>query len=289
VAAGLRAQRNGAGPGTWLALAASGAVLTLARSFGPVLFLVLAVTLVALHGIAPARQLWRERPRGAAIAVAVLAVALGVGVWWDLAEQPHGVDGGPGFGIALKQSFHDLDDVARHAVGSFGALDTPLPDALYALWGLAALLLAGLALVLGSARERADVLLTVAVALGVTVAVSLFQLRTGYGVQGRHVLPVLVLVPLWAGEVLWRHGASRHGAVIAAGAAGAQLVAWWANARRQAIGADGSWWFVGAAEWSPPGGWWPWLIVAAAGAGLVAFSAARAGARGRPPRAATAP
>jgi hypothetical protein len=109
--------------------------------------------------------------------------------------------------------------------------------------------------------------------------VSVFQLRTGYGAQGRHVLPVLVLVPLWAGEVLRRRPEGLGWLVPAAAVlwAPGQAVAWLSNARRAAVGTDGSWWFFGAAEWSPPGGWWVWAALAAAGAalGLVAAIATR--------------
>jgi hypothetical protein len=121
----------------------------------------------------------------------------------------------------------------------------------------------------------------VAVALGMTLVVSVFQLRTGYGAQGRHVLPVLVLVPLYAGEVLRRHP---HGlaallpAVAALWAVG-QAVAWLASARRGALGTDGSWWFFGAPEWSPPGGWWLWAAMAAAGAALALAGAVTAARR----------
>ena len=50
-----------------------------------------------------------------------------------------------------------------------------------------------LALLRGSRRERAGLALCVVVAGAITVAVSVFQLRTGYGAQGRHALPALVL------------------------------------------------------------------------------------------------
>lgn len=276
LAAGLRLQRPGAGVGAWAALAAGGAALTLSRSLGPVLLVTLGGMLLVLGG---ARLRRPQHPRAAAAAGAVLLVAFCVAAWWDLARQPHGVEGGPSYGDALRQSLHDLDDIARHAVGNFGALDTPLPGWLYLAWALAALVVCGLAALRGSWRERAGLTACAVVALVVTIGVSVFQLRTGYGAQGRHVLPALVLLPLWAGEVLRRHpdGLTRLAPAIGVVWAIGQAVAWLANARRAAVGADGSWWFFGAAEWSPPGGWWPWALMAAAGAalGLAAAMAAR--------------
>ncbi|MEO8688931.1 MAG: DUF2142 domain-containing protein [Solirubrobacteraceae bacterium] len=276
IAAGLRLQRPGAGPWAWGGLATGGAALTVSRSLGPVLLVVLGTMLLVLS---PRRPRTPQHPRAAVAAGAALLVAFGVAAWWDIAQQPHGVEGGPGYRDALAQSFHDLDDIARHAVGNFGALDTPLPSWLSVTWALAAAGLFGLAAVRGSWRERAGLAAAAAVALGMTLVVSVFQLRTGYGAQGRHVLPVLVLVPLFAGEVLRRRPQGLAWLPAAAGVlwATGQAVAWLANARRAAVGTDGSWWFFGAAEWSPPGGWWVWAAAAAAGAalGLAGFSAGR--------------
>jgi hypothetical protein len=256
-----------------------GRALTLARSLGPVLLVVLGAMLLLLGGTRPRRP---RHPRAAAGAGVVLLVAFGVAAWWDLARQPHGVADGPGYRDALAQSLHDLDDIARHAVGNFGALDTPLPGWLYVAWGIAALGLVALAAARGTWRERAGLAASAVVALGLAIAVSVVQLRTGFGAQGRHVLPVLVLVPLWAGELLRRRPEGLGWLLPVAGALWAvgQVVAWQANARRGAVGSDGSWWFFGAAEWSPPGGWWVWAVLAAAGAllGLAAALAARTNA-----------
>jgi hypothetical protein len=49
-------------------------------------------------------------------------------------------------------------------------------------------------------------------------------------------------------------------------AAAVQLVAWYVNAHRSAVGTDGSWLFLGRAEWSPPAGWGTWLAVSVIGA-----------------------
>ena len=267
VAAGLRLLRPGAGPGVWVALAAGGLALTLARSLGPVLLIVLGGMLLVLAGRRPRRP---EHPRAAAAAVALLLVAFGVALWWELVHQPHGVEGGPGYRDAFVQSLHDLDDIARHAIGTFGALDTTLPGWLLAAWALAAAGLLVLAAVRGSWRERAGLAACAAVALALTILISVFQLRTGYGAQGRHVLPVLALVALWAGELLRRHPHRLAWLPAVAGVlwATGQATAWLASARRGAVGTDGSWWFFGDAEWSPPEGWWPWAVIVAAGAAL---------------------
>ena len=262
IAAGLRLQRPGAGTGAWVALAAGGAALALSRSLGPVLLLALGGTLLLIGGRRPRMP---AHATAGAFAIAVLIVAFGLSAWWDIEKSPHGVEGGPSYADALKQTFHDLDDVARHAVGNFGALDTTLPTWLYLAWGAAAIGLLLLAAVYGTWRQRAGLALCVVVAGAITIAVSVFQLRTGYGAQGRHVLPALVLPPLYAGEIL--RGRRLAWLPVGAGVLWAvgQGVAWITNARRAAVGTDGSYWFFGDAQWSPPLGWGVWAVFAAAG------------------------
>jgi hypothetical protein len=85
-----------------------------------------------------------------------------------------------------------------------------------------------------------------------------------------------VLVPLIAGEILVRRygrlralDAEHLFLLFAAGVGLVQFAAWWKNARRFAVGIRGPQWFVPSAEWSPPLGWWPWILFAAAGAALL--------------------
>ena len=129
----------------------------------------------------------------------------------------------------------------------------------------------------GSWRERPVLLALAGSALAGCVALSAVLLATvGDPTQGRHALPFLVAVPLFAGEVLFRHRAmlpppaTRWGLLTLGGLAGVgQAVAWYWNARRQAVGIDGPLLFVGVAEWAPPLGWWPWMAVVAVAGALV--------------------
>ena len=268
LAAGLRLQRPGAGPGAWVALAAGGAgahALALARA-GAADRAGRDAARCSPAGARGCRSTRGRRRPPARCCSSRSAVA----AWWDLAEPAARRRGRAGYRDALAQSLHDLDDIARHAVGNFGALDTTAARLAPRRVGARRGGLFVLAAVRGSWRERAGLAACAVVALGLTLAVSVFQLRTGYGAQGRHVLPVLVLVPLWAGEVLRRRPAGLGWLPAAAGVlwATGQAVAWLASARRGAVGTDGSWWFFGDAEWSPPGSWWPWAVMAAAGAAL---------------------
>jgi hypothetical protein len=181
-------------------------------------------------------------------------------------------------------------------VGKFGYLEFGLPLPVYLFWGVATLAaVAAAARRAATGRER-GVLAACVLALAALPIVQyvVFQRHTGFGLQGRHVLPFLVIVPLLAGELLVRHrdrlDAARARMLVPiafAGVAAAHWVAIYWNARRSAVGLDGPLVFPGSAEWSPPVGWGLWLAVAALGAACVLAAglvAARAAGGERPAR-----
>jgi hypothetical protein len=57
--------------------------------------------------------------------------------------------------------------------------------------------------------------------------------------------------------------------LIGVAVVGVQLLALWENARRYAVGTGGPLNVLDSARWAPPGGWQPWLVLAAAGGLLV--------------------
>ena len=91
---------------------------------------------------------------------------------------------------------------------------------------------------------------------------------------GENVLALTYTIKA-AGEMLRRHSGRVPGWVatglpVAIGAL--QVIAWYLAARRSAVGVAGPLDFLGHAQWSPPGGWAPWLVCAIAGGVLIATS-----------------
>jgi hypothetical protein len=121
----------------------------------------------------------------------------------------------------------------------FGAaLDVPLPEVIYLAWAALLLGLVGAAIRLGGRRERL-VLVATAGAVVLSVFVLAIAVRpTGFPAQARHLLPLALMLPLGAGEVLRRHAAkvserAARGALLGAVAVAvpAHLTAWYVNAR----------------------------------------------------------
>ena len=110
---------------------------------------------------------------------------------------------------------------------------------------------------------------------------------TTFDVQGRHILPLAVMVPLLAGEILARRGdrlpvwlVGRDGrrgawafAALACGVGLFQLFAWYWNAHRQGVGVLGKYRFFNRAECYPPGGWQLWAVLVVLGAALLVLPA----------------
>src|SRR5437763_14824502 len=77
-----------------------------------------------------------------------------------------------------------------------------MPPVTHLLWTALLLGLVAVAIWLGDGRQRTALLMAVGAAIGVPVVLQAFAMRPiGWGVQGRHVLPVGGLVPLVANGV----------------------------------------------------------------------------------------
>jgi hypothetical protein len=275
----LRLGRDAAPPGwVWIGVGVSGLVFALSRSATPLWIVLAVLVLLVLHGH---RQMWsrlRAGGRPAAIAITCLVAGLVLNRVWEGLYGPDVPTGLTAARLGLETGLEQLPFWLQEMVGKFGYLEFDLPLPVYLFWGFATLAAVGGAIRWAPARSKA-VLAVCAVALAALPLAQyvVFQRHTGFGLQGRHVLPILVIVPLLAGELL-RQGRDRlpanwaRGVVAVAfmGVAIAQFAALYWNAWRSAVGLDGPFVFLGDAEWSPPIGWGLWLALAAVGAACVA-------------------
>jgi hypothetical protein len=233
---------------SWGAVALSGAVLALSRSAGP-LWVVL-IGLLFAGWKAPRRTL------------AIVGVAIVANRVWEAIYGPDLMLGVANARHAIGPAFAEWWRASIDLVGKFGYLEVHVP-----LW--TALLWLGLLVALVALAIRADRLRVGAAVLTALVFPPLFWLvqyrHTGFDLQGRHMLPLLVALPILCGELAPRNAARRLLPEALAITALVQFIAWYVNARRSAVGTGGPLFFLGDAKWSPAGGWLPWVVLAALG------------------------
>jgi hypothetical protein len=294
----LRVSRPGPVPARWWALTAlSGAVLALSRSASPV-WVVLAL-LVAMSWSGP-RMFAQRWARGWAprLTAGVLVLAVALNRVWEGMYGSHVPLDTAKLHAGLIAGAHEWWRALPELVGKFGYIDVKLPLVVPLVWF--ALVLALLVSAVAVCVERERLVLTVVLVAGLAGPVVFYAVLirpTGFGLQGRHVLPVLVAVPLLAGEALNRHHERARAnwlqlllgllvVTIPVAVALVQAVAWYVNSRRYAVGGSGPEWFLGQAAWSPPAGWWTWLaatVLASACLGAVAIASRQTSGQPLPP------
>ena len=254
-------------PWPWAAAVLGGAALCLSRSLGPAFLAILAAVWVAWLGPGRAWESVRRSPRAALPGSAVLALAVVANRAWEAAYGPHLPARDESLAVALRESVRRVPGWIREQIGIFQYLDAPMPRFAYVLWGALVLVLVVGAGWVGTRRDRLALAASVAAAIAVPLALHALAMRPiGWVVQGRHVLPLTVAVPILSAEIVaarTRTVAAWAGSAVAALAGLVHFLALYSNGRRSAVGARGSWLFPLAPEWSPTLGWLPWLLLAA--------------------------
>lgn len=259
----------------WIALALSGVVTLLAWQLGPVFAALDLFACGLLSGRVGLRRLASEQRRASLRTAAALVVALVLFlIYGKVSGVLHSNLDFSHFGASLRDGWYQTRVAIKGGIGYFAAGQVTLSSLMMDLWVLGVAGLALAALVLARVRERIVLVVVGVVALAFPILFYAFSLRTsGFGLQGRHVLPALALIPMLAGELLDRRAARRGDAVIWRSLAAAsvaaiavyQLLAWWHNAHYWA-GTSASGPFLSHSTWSPPLGWTWWVLVLAAGA-----------------------
>lgn len=268
----------------WALVGLAGLLLGLSRPLAPLWLALEAVLLVALVGVRRVWSLVRAGGRWAVFALIVPAVGVAANVAWGTAIGLRAPVLWSRFPSSARKGAGRLERSAVEVIGSFGWQDTDMPAPSYILWFTLLALLVALALAVGGLRQRLVLMGTAGGVVASSLFVGALLAQNDQSLLGRYILPVAVMLPLVAGEIIARNPlpslqrAARLVVVpVASSVAALQLLAWVANSRRYAVGHRGPWWFVPDARWSPPGGWWPWLLVAVVAAVLQGLSAVLAG------------
>lgn len=270
VVVALRRPASLAEPGTQFLLAGVGATLILSRQLGVVTFGLLMLLLVARLGPRFFWELVKSRRPAFFISVGVLLTsAVAIAVWERGYDHPSHVGSAlsaDAFGAYSKASY----SVLQSGVALFGWLDTYIPAWFVAAWITLCVLLVGAAILIGSRADRWTLIAwsVILIAIGYfTYATVFFPL--GAALQGRHLLAFFTLIPLLAGVTVGERLEKSDPAVgirlsriVAVLMPVLQFVSLYMNSRRYAVGSAGRVWFLPVAQWNPPLGWAPWLVLA---------------------------
>ncbi len=210
---------------------------------------------------------WYRRREALAIGAVLGAATVSIGGWQVVYGSSFGF-GPSGLGVAARDVFGQSRLLVDQSVGVFGWLDTRLPTVVYLAWlAVIAGLVVG-ALIVGSWRSRASMVLLALGVMAAAIAIQGFVLGparlSGQLIQARYVMPCALLLPLVAGEILTRRYRGSYALIPRVAVplfSVAHVFALYTYARRNAVGRAGSRLLTGA-TWSPPGGWLPWAALA---------------------------
>ena len=250
-----------------IAFAVSGVLLILTRPIGPVLYvIVLAVSCgVKRNPLRISTILRNYRKLFIAHAIAGLFA-----LWWYIniySFQTTNKILKSTSSISTRgqidQAIHHIPVLLDQAVGNFGWLDAPMPRvALYTTYLLIATVAgAGLRFMQNRSRAMMSSLMGIVVLVVVILDVNYFSLLGSFGAQGRHIVPLLVGLPIIAaGSFTWK----RNWEVVAASVWGVVMV--WASLgalRRYTVGINGdnAMDMFKNRSWNPVLGFWPTVMM----------------------------
>jgi hypothetical protein len=258
VCVGLEISRRTPSSWLWISWVASGTALTSAKSLGP-LFLVFDLAAVILLTRSWSR--WRTQLRRAPFAIGLIAAAAIANLAWSVSFQRSArTSATTSYSHYIHQALSGVLHDAKGLFSQFGWLDTPTPAHLWILGYLVALLILGASLVTIKSSARIKFLAVTVFAILVTLGVTATEIAGGFVFQARYTLAILAPLPMLA--VAMRSPDSVRRALPRLCIALMVILnasALYGNARRYAVGVNGSPFFFHDAKWIPPGGW---LVVA---------------------------
>ena len=274
-AAGLRIARcpSRSPAWVWSALVISGAVAVLSWQLGPGFVIVSLVLIAGTLDGHDRGELLRTHGKALRILAATLVSALAAYLAYGFGSGLFHSSFSP-FPIvqSLRLGTDQLRLVARESVAVFGPEKVFLPSGSYWVWWLLVVALLAGAISYGKRRDRVVVSVAVLIAIAFPVVFYAgFQRQTGFGLQGRYVVPVLMLMPLLAGELLTRRRRQlpawlvRWAPVVLVDVVAVFQLFAWDVAARAAAGEPRAIWFLTHPVWSPPGGWSVWTTLSVLG------------------------
>ena len=187
-----------------LAFSVAGALLILTRAVGPVLYVVvIALSYVATKQRRPLVVIAQQFRN----ALALHGVAFLFAGWWYLKIYSFQTNNVLSEGIARISLRSQIDQAVRHipklldqAVGNFGWLDAPMPRVALCIFVALYCVVLARGIVVGSAGTRIAMiaLCLVTTVVVIVLDVNYYSMLRSFGAQGRHIVPLLVGLPIIA-------------------------------------------------------------------------------------------
>ena len=252
----------------------SGILLVTTRPLGVVFWAAIVAIAAVAHAHWRPRALVREREVvGVTLVAIVTMVLLALGGTATIENDEFAAD--VSLVTQALRSLVDGYDYLMDAVGRIGWLDIPAPTAVVIIWTV--LFVVGITYVFrhGDRWSRIALALLVLGYLTVQIGISWSQKNlNGLNWQGRYGVPLLVGLPVLAMPIAARRddrGAAQLTVVVAVGL----CVSLYMALRRWTVGTNGPIWYVFRTIWAPPIGAWFVLMLAWAGAVLIASASLR--------------
>ena len=197
---------DGGSLGRWnmTAFVCSGVLLILTRPIGPVLYV---IVLVFSYGLQRDRLRITTITRMYRRIFIAHAITVLFALWWyikiyDFQTANKVLKGTSSISTRdqIYQAIHHIPILLDQAVGNFGWLDAPMPrTALYIAYLLIATLL-GIGVMLMRNQSRAVLLMLIIVILliSIMIDINIYSMLGVFGAQGRHIVPLLVGLPMIA-------------------------------------------------------------------------------------------
>jgi hypothetical protein len=255
-------------------------VLIISRALG-LLWLGLAFGIIFLFLKNEALDVMRERGRKFWTFSLVVSVGMVLSIFWQLLILP-AQSNVPSVALVVT-SLKNMVEALGETVGVFGWVDTVMPKWAYAVWTLLFMGFVILTLLKGKIAQvrKLEGMLFIGGFLTFVLAFYIDE-STGFLLQGRQVLPMLIAIPLFAAEILNQNRDKiskslirKFGYFIIIGVPFIQLVGWFTNAHRAAVGTGGELLFWLHPDWSPVFSWEAWGVTFVLGCILFVLVAKR--------------
>ncbi|MEO8362856.1 MAG: DUF2142 domain-containing protein [Ilumatobacteraceae bacterium] len=241
-------------------VALSGVLLIAVRPLGVLLYAAVAGTVLMASGLNRSVVAHVRRHR---VVYGLHSLSALFMIWWYLfifnpAVDPRMTEDLPkiSLGAQLLHAIGDIPRVIEESIGNFGWLDSPTPRPLarVILGTTVTMVVVGWRSLAQSAKRALVLLGAACVVLIIAVDLNFYEILRGFGVQGRHITPLLVGIPIVGARYLRVQNRTKW--VVVGIWCGVVVGSGLAALRRYAVGVDGD----NALDmfshpvWSPPFG-----------------------------------